>query len=101
MAKRGKADPKAYLNLTTHSRQRVARGVVEEWSNLLTFNALWPFVAIRSGSRYAKWAGGSRSQTHRRAAKGGFTQDDGNVIYAALCVDYTSCSVLIAPPIVF
>jgi hypothetical protein len=35
--------------------------------------------AIRSGSRYAKWAGGSRSQTHRRAAKGGFTQDDGNV----------------------
>ena len=35
--------------------------------------------AIRSGTRYAKWAGGSRSQTHRRAAKGGFTQDDGNV----------------------
>ena len=35
--------------------------------------------AIRSGSRYAKWAGGSRSQTHRRAAKGGFTQDDRNV----------------------
>ena len=32
--------------------------------------------AIRSGTRYAKWAGGSRSQTHRRAAKGGFTQDD-------------------------
>ena len=24
--------------------------------------------AIRSGTRYAKWAGGSRSQTHRRAA---------------------------------
>jgi len=35
--------------------------------------------AIRSGTRYAKWAGGSRSQTHRRAAKGGFTQDDGYV----------------------
>ena len=35
--------------------------------------------AIRSGIRYAKWAGGSRSQTHRRAAKGGFTQDDGYV----------------------
>jgi hypothetical protein len=35
--------------------------------------------AIRSGTRYAKWAGGSRSQTHRRAAIsiGGFTQDDG------------------------
>ena len=32
--------------------------------------------AIRSGTRYAKWAGGSRSQTHRRAAMGGFTQDD-------------------------
>jgi len=32
--------------------------------------------AIRYGTRYAKWAGGSRSQTHRRAAKGGFTQDD-------------------------
>jgi hypothetical protein len=32
--------------------------------------------AIRSGTRNAKWAGGSRSQTHRRAAKGGFTQDD-------------------------
>jgi hypothetical protein len=35
--------------------------------------------AIRSGTRYAKWAGGSRSQTHRRAAMGGFTQDDGDV----------------------
>ncbi len=35
--------------------------------------------AIRSGIRYAKWAGGSRSQTHRRAAMGGFTQDDGYV----------------------
>jgi hypothetical protein len=35
--------------------------------------------AIRSGMRYAKWAGGSRSQTHRRAAMGGFTQDDGYV----------------------
>ncbi len=29
-----------FLSLTTHSRQRVAQGVVEEWSNLLTFNAL-------------------------------------------------------------
>ena len=29
--------------------------------------------------RDAKWARGSRSQTHRRAAKGGFTQDDGKV----------------------
>ena len=35
--------------------------------------------AIRSGTRYAKWAGGSRSQTHRRAAMCGFIQDDGNV----------------------
>jgi hypothetical protein len=35
--------------------------------------------AIRPEVRYAKWAGGSRSQTHRRAAKGGFTQDDGYV----------------------
>jgi hypothetical protein len=35
--------------------------------------------AIRSRTRYAKWAGGSRSQTHRRAAMGGFTQDDGYV----------------------
>jgi hypothetical protein len=26
--------------------------------------------AIRSGTRYAKWVGGSRSQTHRRAAMG-------------------------------
>ena len=34
---------------------------------------------IRSGTRYAKWARGSRSQTHRRAAMGGFTQDDGYV----------------------
>ncbi len=34
---------------------------------------------IRSGARYAKWAGGSRSQTHRRAAKDVFTQDDGYV----------------------
>jgi hypothetical protein len=35
--------------------------------------------AIRSGTRYAKWTGGSRSQTHRRAAMCGFTQDDGYV----------------------
>jgi hypothetical protein len=32
--------------------------------------------AIRSETRSAKWARGSRSQTHRRASKGGFTQDD-------------------------
>ena len=36
-------------------------------------------TAIRSGTRYVKWAGGSRSQTHRRAAMCGFTQDDGYV----------------------
>jgi hypothetical protein len=41
--------------------------------------------AIRSGTRYAKWAGGSRSQTLRRAdddpsfTMSGFTQDDGYV----------------------
>ena len=35
--------------------------------------------AICSGTRYAKWAGSSRSQTHRRAAMGGFTQDDSYV----------------------
>jgi len=35
--------------------------------------------AIRSETRSGKWARGSRSQTHRRAAKGGFTQDDGKV----------------------
>ncbi len=34
---------------------------------------------IRSGTRFTKWARGSRSQTHRRAAMGGFTQDDGYV----------------------
>ena len=34
---------------------------------------------IRSETRSGKWARGSRSQTHRRAAKGGFTQDDGKV----------------------
>jgi hypothetical protein len=34
---------------------------------------------IRSGTRYEKWAGGSRSQTHRRAAMCGFTQHDGYV----------------------
>jgi hypothetical protein len=28
-------------------------------------------------TRYTQWSGGSRSQTHRRSAKGGFTQDDG------------------------
>ncbi len=42
-------------------------------------NACRASDAIRSGSRYAKWAGGSRSQTHRRAAKGGFNQGDGYV----------------------
>ena len=35
--------------------------------------------AICSGTRYAKWARGSCSQTHRRAAMCGFTQDDGYV----------------------
>ena len=35
--------------------------------------------AIRSETRSPKWERGSRSQTHRRAAKGGFTQDDGKV----------------------
>ena len=34
---------------------------------------------LRDSARYAKWAGGSRSQTHRRAAMCGFTQDDGYV----------------------
>ena len=42
-------------------------------------NACRASDAIRSGSRYAKGAGGSRSQTHRRADKGGFTHDDGYV----------------------
>jgi hypothetical protein len=35
--------------------------------------------AIRSGTRYTKWVGGSRSQTHRWAAMCAFTQDDGYV----------------------
>jgi hypothetical protein len=35
--------------------------------------------AIRSGTRYTKWAGDSRSQTHRRSAMCGVTQDDGYV----------------------
>ena len=35
--------------------------------------------AIRSGTRYAKLTGGSRSQTHSRAAMCDFTQDDGYV----------------------
>ena len=33
------------------------------------------------GKRDAKWAEGSRSQTHRRAAMGGFTQDRVCVVY--------------------
>jgi hypothetical protein len=48
--------------------------------------------AIRSGTRYAKWAGGSRSQTHRRAAMGGFTQDDGYVRGVAATHDCSSGS---------
>jgi hypothetical protein len=48
--------------------------------------------AIRSGTRYAKWAGGSRSQTHRRAAMGGFTQDDGYVRGVAPTHDCSSGS---------
>jgi hypothetical protein len=48
--------------------------------------------AIRSGTRYAKWAGGSRSQTHRRAAMGGFTQDDGYVRGVAPTHDCSSRS---------
>jgi len=35
--------------------------------------------AICSGTRYVKWARGSCSQTHRRAAMCGFTQDNGYV----------------------
>jgi hypothetical protein len=50
--------------------------------------------AIRSGTRYAKWAGGSRSQTHRRAAMGGFTQDDGYVRGVAPTHDCSSRSLL-------
>jgi hypothetical protein len=34
---------------------------------------------LRSTDSVNPRAGGSRSQTHRRAAKGGFTQDDGYV----------------------
>ena len=48
--------------------------------------------AIRSGTRYAKWAGGSRSQTHRRAAIGGFTQGDGYVRGVAPTLDRSSGS---------
>jgi hypothetical protein len=50
--------------------------------------------AIRSGTRYAKWVGGSRSQTHRRAAMGGFTQDDGYVRGVAPTHDCSSGSLL-------
>jgi hypothetical protein len=51
--------------------------------------------AIRSGTRYAKWAGGSRSQTHRRAAMGcGFTQDDSYVRGVAPTHDCSSRSLL-------
>ena len=53
--------------------------------------------AIRSGTRYAKWAGGSRSQTHRRAAMGGFTQDDGYVRGVAPTHDCSFGSFLRAP----
>ena len=48
--------------------------------------------AIRSGTRYEKWAGGSRSQTHRRAALCGFTQDDGYVRGVAPTQDRSSGS---------
>jgi hypothetical protein len=46
------------------------------------------------GTRYAKWAGGSRLQTHRRAAMGGFTQDDGYVRGVAPTHDCSSGSLL-------
>jgi hypothetical protein len=40
--------------------------------------------AIRSGTaRYAKWAGDSVSQTHRRSAMCGFTQDDDAAFYCS------------------
>jgi len=48
-------------------------------ATLSAYSRLAARLTIRSGTRYAKWAGGSRSQTHRRAAMGGFTQDDGYV----------------------
>ncbi len=54
--------------------------------------------AIRSGTRYAKWAGGSRSQTHRRAPMGGFTQDDGYVRGVAPTHDFSSGSFSRASP---
>jgi len=54
--------------------------------------------AIRSGTRYAKWAGGSRSQTHSRAAMGDFTQDDGYVRGVAPTHDCSSGSLLRTSP---
>ena len=44
-----------------------------------SYNRLNARHVIHSGMRFAKWAGGSRSQTHRRAATVGFTQDNGYV----------------------
>ena len=65
--------------------------------NVRAHNLSWTNVcrasdAIRSGTRYAKWAGGSRSQTHRRAPMGGFTQDDGYVRGVAPTHDCSSGS---------
>ena len=57
----------------TEAQRPAARAARSAYSRLASQSA------IRSGTRYAKWAGGSRSQTHRRAAMGGFTQDDGYV----------------------
>jgi hypothetical protein len=62
---------------------RVPKGTLKRKDLQLALHALACRLAargaIRSGTRYAKWAGGSRSQTHGRAAMGGFTQDDGYV----------------------
>ena len=61
------------------------------------YSRLAALSAIRSGTRYAKWAGGSRSQTHRRADMGGFTQDDGYVRGLAPTHDCSSGSFSRAP----
>ena len=68
-----------YLNQGTKNAAACSVGLNQGTKNAAACSYAARSGAIRPEVRYAKWAGGSRSQTHRRAAKGGFTQDDGNV----------------------
>ena len=79
LSKRNNIIVKVAISMLEREFNKCVKTWCKIYSGVLGQNVCRASDAIRSGTRYAKWAGGSRSQKHRRAAKGGFTQDDGYV----------------------